>query len=997
MTRIGSPSVLTLKYSPYKKIGKEPETALSRVKSKELTRKVKEALSKPKKQEKEEAVKVKVRNENNRKVDADIASKALPLSSFQQNGILELENIVSRQKEIVSTLSKNAIGSNQSTALQSEFSTLVTEYNRVYSTLSNNAQNSPSLFKDNSLQLNLNLDKKLSYNSVEITSNFLTINGGAGTTTTLVDNVNQTDTGLTPSEGIDASYNINTTSLGAVTNLQGGEETNQIVDSGISIQHSESFSLSYNPTVTAITADSSTNIFSGDFTALYTGKSITLADLGGLPEGLDPAAEYYLIKLNDSEAQLAAVFEDAFLGIEIDLSEDITQGGFRTYAVDSSFDINSDSLNISTHGYETGNTIVFQDIAGNTLPDGLEANRVYYVIELDDANFRLAESLQDAMSNNWIEITNRGISDTGTMGFYDFVDASGTAYDDTENSITQTSHGLSTGDRIRISTPGSLAHGLSEDTDYYVIKIDDDTFKFAASYSDALSNTEVDFSGVGYNDLTISLQNNFDSDSDSVYIGNHGYSTGDRIRFSGDDLPDGITADQDYYVIVNDNDSFRLAESYLDATSDTNIDFTTNGTGAIDLTPVISPINQNENSITLTSHGLTSGNRIRFTTESGTLPDGISTDTDYYVIVEDADTIKLALSQQDVIDDISINILGSGSGEISISAYADGAFNSHTNEITLAGHGLSNGQVFQFTGDGDTPAGLDKDTNYYAIVTGDPDVFKVAATYQDALDEVAIEFNDAGSGNVSLSTFESQSAFDSNTNSIFVQDHGLATGQRIQFSSLSGNLPTGISSSVDYYVIAIDADNFQLALSASDAASSTEINFSGNSSGKNYLSVLGASDFDSNTDSINIAGHNLTTGQRVTFSGSGFAALPTGINDQSYYVIRQDANTIKLASSKEDAALGNSINIRGLGAFNINLEFYNENLTASTGTQGEFDLNSRLGLLSAEATLNNISTKISFLKADSAALNSRLKGISLYSENEKLNKNVSNFLNITYS
>lgn len=57
--------------------------------------------------------------------------------------------------------------------------------------------------------------------------------------------------------------------------------------------------------------------------------------------------------------------------------------------------------------------------------------------------------------------------------------------------ITETSHGFLTGLKGQFTTTGTLPTGLSLATDYYVIKVDDDTFKVATSLANANAGTAV--------------------------------------------------------------------------------------------------------------------------------------------------------------------------------------------------------------------------------------------------------------------------------------------------------------------------------------------------------------------------------------------------------------------------------------------------------------------------------------------------------------------------
>lgn len=60
------------------------------------------------------------------------------------------------------------------------------------------------------------------------------------------------------------------------------------------------------------------------------------------------------------------------------------------------------------------------------------------------------------------------------------------------DSINSTAHGLSTGDIVQLTSSGTLPAGLALATDYYVIRVDADNFKLAASAIDAENGDAVD-------------------------------------------------------------------------------------------------------------------------------------------------------------------------------------------------------------------------------------------------------------------------------------------------------------------------------------------------------------------------------------------------------------------------------------------------------------------------------------------------------------------------
>ena len=61
--------------------------------------------------------------------------------------------------------------------------------------------------------------------------------------------------------------------------------------------------------------------------------------------------------------------------------------------------------------------------------------------------------------------------------------------------ISLSTHGLSTGHCVELTTTGALPTGLSENTNYYVIYNDADSFWLATSLANAIAGTKIDTSG----------------------------------------------------------------------------------------------------------------------------------------------------------------------------------------------------------------------------------------------------------------------------------------------------------------------------------------------------------------------------------------------------------------------------------------------------------------------------------------------------------------------
>jgi hypothetical protein len=89
-------------------------------------------------------------------------------------------------------------------------------------------------------------------------------------------------------------------------------------------------------------------------------------------------------------------------------------------------------------------------------------------------------------------VTHHSPVEAGSISF-DFVDGDVTVGTD---AIAETAHGLQDGDVIQLTSTGALPTGLSASTDYYVIRVDANSFKLAESAKDAEQGVAVDITAV---------------------------------------------------------------------------------------------------------------------------------------------------------------------------------------------------------------------------------------------------------------------------------------------------------------------------------------------------------------------------------------------------------------------------------------------------------------------------------------------------------------------
>lgn len=155
--------------------------------------------------------------------------------------------------------------------------------------------------------------------------------------------------------------------------------------------------------------------------------------------------------------------------------------------------------------------------------------------------------------------------------------------------VNYTAHGFYTGDGpVRLS--GTLPAQLDDETEYYVIRVDADDLKLAATRADALAGTDVEFASDGADVVlhwvtgTKSTSQNasaHDGDEDTFTIAAHGIATGTRVQVanSGGGLPTGLAANTDYYAIRVDAATLSFATTAELAAAGTAIDFDGDGTG----------------------------------------------------------------------------------------------------------------------------------------------------------------------------------------------------------------------------------------------------------------------------------------------------------------------------------------------------------------------------------------------------------------------------------
>ncbi len=363
-----------------------------------------------------------------------------------------------------------------------------------------------------------------------------------------------------------------------------------------------------------------------------------------------------------------------------------------TVASADGVDVAANTFTESSHGLFTGDKVRYT--AGTTAVGGLTTATDYYVIKVDDDTYKLAETQADAVAGNAIDVTSAG------LGSQQFVRTAGTEVDiwntgavtstaDSDNSgvssssdtVTDTAHGLITGDTVVYTAGTTVIGGLTNGASYYVVKVDDDNYKLASTLVNARAGVTLDLTtnGAGtqtfaksavtnfnvakVNDTTKSVAgNSVDLTANQITSTNTGFQTGDMIYYTAPDgatAIGGLTSGQYYYAIVDSTaDSttdFRLAATYEDAIT-SGVVATTGDTA------LTSVVDVGANTVTVAAHGLSTGDRVTYADGGGTAIVGLTDTATYYVIKSDDNTFQLATSKARALAGQAVDLLDEGVG-----------------------------------------------------------------------------------------------------------------------------------------------------------------------------------------------------------------------------------------------------------------------------------------------------------------------------------------------
>ena len=242
----------------------------------------------------------------------------------------------------------------------------------------------------------------------------------------------------------------------------------------------------------------------------------------------------------------------------------------------------------AAHGLISGQEIEFT--TADTLPTGLDVSTSYFVIKIDATTIKVAASLADVGTVTTVSFDNDGVGAHAVAPVaVSFEDSDITDGTDT---IADTGHGLVTGTVGQVTTTGSLPTGITALTNYYVIRVDANSFRLATSLALAIAGTAMpigaDGSGVHtFTPTTVAFDDDDITTGDDYINKAYGFTTGSKVQIStATTLPSPIAAVTDYYVIDRGGDAFGLSLTLAGALAGNYMPITADGAGDHTVTSV---------------------------------------------------------------------------------------------------------------------------------------------------------------------------------------------------------------------------------------------------------------------------------------------------------------------------------------------------------------------------------------------------------------------------
>jgi hypothetical protein len=255
---------------------------------------------------------------------------------------------------------------------------------------------------------------------------------------------------------------------------------------------------------------------------------------------------------------------------------------------------------------------------------------------------------------------------------------------------------------------------------------------------------------------------------------------------------------------------------------------------------------------------------------------------------------------------------------------ASGTIIDTVNSIIYANnHQFFKGEAIVYSTTGTAIAPLQSTVTYYAIPQGD-NAFRVASSAANANNDVFISLTGVGSGTHSFKRdviFDGSDAnvVDTDTGALFIQNSGFKDNDYVLYTRTGGSDIQGIVNNKFYYIfvptdgVLVLLDDLKNNIPIARALAGTQhilrkiVEFN----------TTGSAVINTASEVFTITNHGFNTGDAVQYKiDAGNTAITPLLDNQIYYIIKQNNNSFKLALSPANVASGTAINITAFGVGN---------------------------------------------------------------------------------
>ncbi len=348
----------------------------------------------------------------------------------------------------------------------------------------------------------------------------------------------------------------------------------------------------------------------------------------------------------------------------------------------------------------------------------------------------------------------------------------------------------------------------------------------------------------------------------------------------------------------------------------------------------VSNVDTVSSTITIPNHGYSTGDLVNYyLIPSATAPSGLSTATSYYIIRIDNNSIQLATTLANANAGTKVTLTTAGTNSTTVKTPSGASAQSI---ITTGGdclffsseHGLRTADRIYF--------------NANILAQGSSLVFRgssessITTYFANSVDRNFFSLADSTS-NLSAGAFVDypSTAIATSTPRLFYKklgvtldggtftESGLIRFIRGRKYQLDVTLAVFLVKDEANVSIVAGANNPYGVAYAADVSTDLRLSASQSPVALPVFRVE-ASDIDDTADEITITGHGYKTGDSVVVDTAPGATLATGLTTATtYYIIRVDANTIKLAETEASAVAGNEIDLADDGTDNLSgIQFF---------------------------------------------------------------------------